>query len=106
MRPKKGANDTTMESVCTQVATHHYILKRSHLGKEPNILKGPCNTRPRHRVNSCRPIRQTLQRKLACIRGSETGDHIKESSFSSAVRANQSVDLARQDAEAHIIERQ
>jgi hypothetical protein len=60
MRPKKGANNTTMESVCTQVATYHYIFKRSHLGKETNILKGPCNTRPRHRMNGRWPVRQTL----------------------------------------------
>ena len=83
----------------------HDVFQRRHLGKQTYVLKRAGNPRFGHFMHRSWLIGFTRQFKTAGIRRIQTGDHIEERGFASAVGADQTIHLAALNRHADITER-
>jgi hypothetical protein len=60
------------------MASHHYVFKGRHLGKQPDVLEGTGNASNRHFVDRRGLIRFAGQFKGTTVRRIEACDHIKK----------------------------
>ena len=84
------------------VTPHHHILNSRHFGKQPNVLKRAGNARLGHLVHRSGPVGFASQLKVAAVRGVKTGEHIEKCGLAGAIGANQAINLATLDLDAHI----
>ena len=101
-RAEHGAQQA---GVGADVAPDHHVFQRSHFGKQANVLKGSRDARLCHGVHRRGLVGLTRQGKRAAVGRVQTGQDVKEGRFSSAVGADQAVNLAALDLDAHIAER-
>ena len=94
-----GTDDT---GVGADVAPHHHVFHRRHLAEQPDVLEGPGDAGFRDLVHGARFVRLALQDEASRVGRVEAGDHVEEGRLAGSVGADQAIDLATPDLEAHV----
>ena len=83
------------------MTSDHDVLQCRHLGKQPDVLEGPCNAGPGHLVHRRRLIGLSGQLEFAGVGRIEAGDHVEKCGLACAIGADQAIDLASINLHAH-----
>ena len=101
-RAKHSANQPRFGA---DMAAHHDVFERGHVGKQANVLKRPRNAGLGHLVHSGGLVGLSRQLKGATVGGVQTCQHVEKRGFARAIRTNQPINLTAFDVDAHVAQR-
>ncbi len=84
------------------MASHHDVLERRHFREQADVLKRARNAGLGHFVNGRGPVGFAGQFETAAVGCVEAGEDIEEGGLAGAIGADQAIDLAALDGDAHL----
>ena len=105
LKPRRAEDRADQPRVRAHVAADHHVLQRRHLGEQPDVLEGARDARLGHLVHRAGLVGLAAELEAAAVGDVQAGDDVEEGGLAGAVGADQAVDLAALDGDAHVGQR-